>query len=393
LSGVKRKQAYWWLKKVLFALLRMRHEVAYYEGPQNNSGKQFRVCHIGNGFRCEDFIGRLFGALPRRRVTGNRIVLANPESLLSAAQDCDVFIVEINRFFSDSFSRCGYFTIPEWVEFGRSVEPDPSKRYEGATKSLKSDLNRVRRSNYVVSTSRKKEDFDLFYKSMYLPHMDRRFGSQQIVKSRRHLMKLFASGFLLLLSDGQTPIAGSLVKIEGRTVTEATLGIRQGSEEILRNGVSGEIDYHLHQWSVEHDMHFINVGHTRPFPEDGIYFNKRKWMMSIMQDQDGVMNFALKLQLKDSDVMRIFKNCPFIFQNRSGLNLFHACDEQQPISVKQVKAIWKRYWTPGLNRIVGLAPNGLSQDAAVYVDEVLHRRMSFFPFLNELARDCCSRGE
>ena len=73
----------------------------------------------------------------------------------------------------------------------------------------------------------------------------------------------------MLLKENQRSIAGAIVKVDKSTVTEVTLGVRDGSDEYLKIGVSGIIDYHLHEWAADHHKNYINVGHTRPFPLDG----------------------------------------------------------------------------------------------------------------------------
>jgi hypothetical protein len=64
-------------------------------------------------------------------------------------------MMETNRLRASYFRRAGFFTIPEWVEFGRQVVPDQKLRYRGASKSLKSDLNKIRNSRFSVVITKK----------------------------------------------------------------------------------------------------------------------------------------------------------------------------------------------------------------------------------------------
>jgi hypothetical protein len=245
------------------------------------------------------------------------------------------------------------------------------------------DLNRIIRSDLKSIISKSSDDFNAFYSDMYLPYINQRFGNTMIAKKKRRLKKDFDSGFLMLMKDRQKFIAGAIVRVNNDTVTEATIGVIDGSAKYLKSGVSGEMDYHLHEWAASKGKKYINIGHTRPFPSDGVYFNKRKWMMSVRPDQDGVMNIAVKLCLNGQGAAAVWEPYPFIYQTKTGLVLLCTYSGQEPLSMKQVKKFWKRFWTDGLNRIEIFAPGGFDPQARAYLNECFGSHVKLLKDLQE----------
>lgn len=344
------------LKKILFLFLRMRSDIVCFEGRQSSSGLNLKVCFVGNAQRGDYFIRHLFGHKPLPQKIGRCLSPTKPSKIASFGSPCDILMVETNRLLLRRYLKSGFFPIPEWIEFGRPVVGNPSSRYTGASKSLKSDLNRISRSNFDISITRSECDFNLFYDKMYLPYVTNRYGPDRIIKSRRRLKNIFNKGFILFLNGARGPVAGAVVLIDGDTITETAIGVRDGSEEIFKAGVSGLIDFYVHQWAADNDKRFINVGHTRPFPLDGVYFNKRKWLMSVLPDEDGVMNLAVKFNTPDSVTASILESFPFLYQTDKGLNMLCSIDSKRAMTIQKVKSAFHRFWSMGIDRLIMLDP-------------------------------------
>jgi hypothetical protein len=341
---------------MLFLCLRMRSDIVCFEGKQSSSGLNLKVCFVGNEKRGDYFIRHLFGCKPPPQKISRCLSLIKPAKIASFASPYDILMVEINRLLLKSYRAAGFFPIPEWIEFGRTVVGDPSLRYAGASKSLKSDLNRISRSNFDISITKSESDFNLFYDAMYLPYVISRYGPERITKSKRHLKKIFKKGFILFLNGPRGPVAGAVVSIERDNVTETAIGVRDGSQEIFRAGVSGLIDFYIHQWAADNGKRFINVGHTRPFPLDGVYFNKRKWLMSVLPDEDGVMNLAVKFNMSTRKTASVLESFPFLFQTERGLNILCSIDSRRAMTIPVLKYAFGRFWSTGIERLILLAP-------------------------------------
>jgi len=345
---------------------RFRQDVSLYEGNQAKIDCFIRTLHIGDVFRGKDFIERLYGYLPERHVLGKRIAFPRPGLRKEIDRAPDFILIEINRLFAESFRQAGYFTIPQWVEFGSEVIQDRNLRYSSARKSLKCDLKKIGNSEFQVDVSKNPGDFCLFYEKMYKPHVSKRFHDNLILKPKNHLKKTFSKGFLLLVKYDRIPIAGALVRIDEDTVTETALGVLEGKDDLLNRGVSGILDYHLHEWAANNNMRYLNLGHTRPFPLDGSFFNKRKWLMSVNPDNDGVMDMAFRINKNNIEISTILKEYPFVFQSKSGLGIlcFHSGVDKAGIG--EVKMLWRRFWTKGINYLIILSPKGYEKNTVSF---------------------------
>ena len=370
------------LKKMVFLCLRMRSDIVWFEGRQSSSGLNLKVCFVGNEKRGDYFIRHLFGHKPRPQKIGRCLSLLKPANIASLASTYDILMLEINRLLLKPYLAAGFFPIPEWIEFGRSVVRDPSIRYSGASKSLKSDLNRISRSNFDFSITNSEDDFNLFYDAMYLPYVIGRYGPERITKSKRRLKKSFKKGFVILLNGPRGPVAGALVSIERDSVTETAIGVRDGSEEIFKAGVSGLIDFYIHQWAADNGKRFINVGHTRPFPLDGVYFNKRKWLMSVLPDEDGVMNLAVKFNMSSCKTASVLESFPFLFQTDRGLNILCSIDSKRAMTIPIVKSAFSRFWSTGINRLIMLAPACFDQRVISFAAEKIGPELALVANLN-----------
>jgi hypothetical protein len=359
----------WTLRQLAFRLARLRQPVRCFDSIHPISGRRLRVLHVGNPRRGRYFIEALYDEEIEGRLRGHTLVGVGVPARRDRVPACDIELVEISRLSDRQFARAGYLVIPEWVEFGRAVVTSEDQRYARASKSLKSDLQAVRRADFETSVSRDVKDFELFYREMYLPFSRARFGDSLIEKSRRRLLRDFRSGFLLLLRRGVQPLAGGIVRVDGAHVDLTTIGVWRGSDEILRSRVSAVIDYHLHDWAAANAKSYIGVGHTRPFPRDGVYFNKRKWMMEIEPDRDGVMAMALRWHAPEELLVDVFKELPLVYYATRGLGVFCVHAPGRTMQYNEARKLVRRYWTAGMSNLIAVCPNGFSPSVVDQVRE------------------------
>jgi len=375
---------YFFSKRFLFWLIRLKQEVALYDDKQKDTGIDLKVLHVGDADRGRDFIERLYGFLPERRIIGT--YYAWPGKIYSNLSeiDCDIQMIEINRLFAEQYRQSGYFTLPEWVEFGRDVVKDPEKRYAGARKSLKCDLKRIKKLDVNVVITHEQKDFKVFYEKMYLSHLKERFGDTAIAKPVKKLEKDFLSGFLMLIKKGDDPIAGAIIRVNRDTVTETTIGVLDGAFNLVKMGASSVLDYHVHEWGSANNKKYINVGHTKPFPFDGIFFNKRKWMMSLIPDYDGVMDLALKICHGDDGIGKALQAYPFVYHNKKGLYMFGMCIDSVESGIDKVQPVWRRLWTEGLESLNIVSPTGYKDMVRERAKKLYGHRLRLFDSIDDV---------
>jgi len=356
-------------KKLAFALLRAKQPVWLFDATSAASGSRLRVIHVGAASRGKEFVRLLFGTYPTPARLGDRWMRPAPGRGSAAFPHHDLLLTEINRLYAPRYRAGGFVTVPEWVEFGRPIVADAEQRYAGASKSLRCDLAAIRETDYRVVTTTERADFELFREDMYLPHLVERFGDDAIRKPRARLLRDFQHGFLMLVLKGDRALAGAIARVDGDIVSETTFGAPPSVNGMLNVSTSGLIDYHLQQWSADRGKRFLRVGHTHPFPGDGVYFNKRKWQMSIMPDEDGVMDMAVKVQRIASFPLEILESAPFVFSARRGLGVLAVHRSERALDPDETRKQVKRFWTDGLRSMILICPAGFRSGVAAPLDE------------------------
>jgi hypothetical protein len=364
-GGASRKsRLYCVAKRIAFALGRLRHRSYLFEGTLSSSQRRCRLLHVGDPHRGRPFVEGIYGRYPDPEELDPVLVGPSPGVLRLPRVDHNLVLIEINRLYAAFYRYAGYFVIPEWVQFGRAVVTDESRRYAGASKSLKCDLKAIRATDLRVRVSTDRADFERFHDSMYLPHVDGRFGEAGITKSRRRLERDFLAGFLMLVEDRSSPVAGAIVRIDGSVVSETTLGVLAGSRGLLRSRVSALLDFEIHRWAARHGKRYINVGHTRPFPRDGVFFNKRKWQMSVRPDEDGVTSFAMGFPRTNEGGVDVLDRFPFVFQKKDMLGVVCGDSDNDEFDTDRTQKLINRWWTPGLDEMIVICPGGFRSETA-----------------------------
>ncbi len=149
-------------------------------------------------------------------------------------------------------------------------------------------------------------------------------------------------------------------------------------------GASALMDYYVHEWAGDNKKGFINVGHTRPFPLDGIFFNKRKWMMSLISDYDGVMDMAVKICRNDNEINKALQTYPFVYHSKTGFNMFCMCIESKKAGLDNVQPLWRRFWTEGIENFNVISPTGYEDTVRERAEKMYGARLRLFESIKEV---------
>ena len=137
---------------------------------------------------------------------------------------------------------------------------------------------RIRQYGLSYRITNNQADLDLFYQHMYLPHV-RKFGSSVVVDSCDDMKSWFGQGFLLLVLEGGSPIAGGLCMAEttGQTLVFQKIGVLNGDHENLRKGAQAATYYFVLQHAKESGFRKVSFGYSPAFLNDGIFQHKAGW--------------------------------------------------------------------------------------------------------------------
>ena len=237
-----------------------------------------RITCVGLRRRFMDLLEGLFGevehigaGLPRRAW--------RPDRLSRTAGD--VVLVEVHRRFVSDFRRSGWLIVPESVrwrgELGELPLGHPSK-------SLRSDMAKLRKHGYVMEEADSDADWREFFDRMLLPHARRRFEDRAQLPTRFTLRQLQGRGQLLFVRRGDHRVAGGCVMPASRCALFERLGVRDGDAGLLRDGALSALYLLTFEWSRARGFQSFDAGTTLPFPDDGLARFKAKFGLTPAPD-------------------------------------------------------------------------------------------------------------
>jgi hypothetical protein len=172
--------------------------------------------------------------------------------------------------------------VPEWVLFKADVSGPWGRLLTGYRRRLEDNLRRVRNGGFGYRIEDDPAVLPEFYHRMYLPHARARYGASALVASMPYLSNVLRNGFLLMVTWQGEDVAGLLISTAGPEPWLAFMGVRDGDFEHVRRGAISALYLFALQWAHEANHATLDVGHTRPFRDDGLYRYKRRWGMRPM---------------------------------------------------------------------------------------------------------------
>jgi hypothetical protein len=265
---------------VLFLQSGMVFQVYLLRGTAAEGGAPLTAAYLASGRGMEFLARRLFqegtySCEPRGKAWFWQLTRA-AEQMARAA---DLVVIERNSLLSWTPGRGQWVTSPTWVRMVIDLEPGSDwSQLERGFKKHQKNIRRFQKTGYTYRISRSQADFDLFYDQMYVPLVTQRHTQEAFVDSRKHLLKLFRQGFLLLIIDKDgRPIAGDLDHLNGDTLFGVACGVLNGDPALLEEGALSAIYYYALQWCHENNIRRCDIAEVRPFVEDGVYNYKRRW--------------------------------------------------------------------------------------------------------------------
>ncbi len=267
-------------------------------------------------------------------------------------RDCngiDLIIFETNRVLASRAQRDGYFVIPDWVRFFMRV-PDSMEEYLKNTRGIRSDLRMVRRHKYTCEVSHDPGELTLFYNDMYVPYISRRFSRLSYIHDNSFLKRLLKTGAILFVKSQNEYAAGQFLIFSDQTLWAKWLGIKDGNEKYLKKAVIGAINYFAIQWAIDKKFKNIDFGLCRAFLSDGVFRYKRKWGMTLANNNMNTRFSGLKVCSLTKGVRHFLKRNAFIFCRNGELEGL-VCFDEESGSRKDLLDLYRRNHTEGLKTL------------------------------------------
>lgn len=242
-----------------------------------HDGRALRILEIGRPKVTEAICRPLFGELPEPHAMGWRRTLA-PAALGGGA---DLVVAEVHRWLAPRFRAEGWRIVPTDVRWQGVLEQVPPK---APCKSLRSDLQKVRRGGFRVEHTTDPAAWAEFAATMVQPTARLRFGSEGWVPSPALLRRFARRGVLHLVYRDGRAVAGCCSVRHGDLVWIPLLGVLNGDAALIQAGAVNAALRLTYAWALAQGCRRADAGRSSPFMEDGIGRKKAQWGLRPVPD-------------------------------------------------------------------------------------------------------------
>ncbi len=166
----------------------------------------------------------------------------------------------------------GSFLLPRWMEMELDIESFIKK---ATSKTIKRSIKKYS-LEYEIRTGI--EAFDLFYHTMHEPYIRKRHGlSADLIDYSNFHRKWFNTRWVLFFIKRENePVAAAFIGQKYGKYRLFFLGIRDGSDEILKMGAIGALYYFFMLYYYEKGIKSLLAGVSMPVVSDGVTQSKMR---------------------------------------------------------------------------------------------------------------------
>ena len=203
-------------------------------------------------------------------------------------------------------------------------------RFPKGLRSLTNGFERKR--GFSCRESRVAEDFEYFYRRMYLPYAHSRFGEYAALKSKAYLQKLFDEGFLLFFEKDGIALSGAIVTVRGGVLWRSTIGILDGDPGHVEAGAGLATYFYSLQRALQLAVQEVDVGGGPPFLSNGVLQHKAHWGARLRMLEREAEWFDLFLGLRTADALPFLARHPTVVSEQGRLCVLAAAprDGREP---------------------------------------------------------------
>ena len=243
--------------------------VSSYIIKDSESDEQFNFLFIGWDQKlCHYWLSRFPGEFEIRPERKNIATWKIPEFLKKNEGKFDLVIIESNRkALPDQYP--GSFLLPRWME----MELDTESFLKSHCKKIK---KRIKKYSFGYEIRTGIEAFDLFYHTMYKPYILKRHGLAADLPDYKHFhSKWFNTQWVLFfLTRKDEPVAAKFIGLKQGRYRLIFMGIKDGSDEIVKRGAIGALSYFSMLYYYEKGIKSLLAGVSMPVVFDGVTQSK-----------------------------------------------------------------------------------------------------------------------
>jgi hypothetical protein len=218
---------------------------------------------------CYYWLNRFSGDFEIRSERKNIASWNIPEFLESNKGKFDLVIIESNRKALPG-KYPNSFLLPRWMEMELDIESFLKKS------SRKDIKRRIKKYSLEYEIRTGIEAFDLFYHTMHKPYILKRHGLLANLPDYKHFhSKWFNTQWVLFfITRENEPVAAKFIGLKQGRYRSIFIGIKDGSDEIVKMGAIGALSYFSMLYYYEKGIKSLLAGASMPVVFDGVNQSK-----------------------------------------------------------------------------------------------------------------------
>jgi hypothetical protein len=302
--------------------------VSCYQIKDSENEELFTFLFIGWDQKlCNYWLTRFSGENEIRPERKNIALWNIPEFLKKNKDKFDIVIIETTKKALPG-KYPGSFLLPRWMEMELDIESFIKK---ASSKDIKRSIKR-NSLEYEIRTGI--NAFDLFYHTMYKPYIEKRHGLSADLPNYKHFHnKWFNTKWaLFFIIRENEPVAGAFIGYKQGRYRLNFLGIKDGSEEIMKMGAVRALYYFFMLFYYEKGIKSLLAGVSMPVVLDGVTQSKmRIGAQPYLEDLDKrSKNYFIPVNINASTI-KVLKLNPLYYFSGGTLNiaLFLSAEDYQ----------------------------------------------------------------
>jgi hypothetical protein len=357
-------------RRLGMVLSQIRLSVYSLRGVERKGGRDMTLLVLGSRRSWPYSAETVFSRLDGQEKIGRVFIWRVRRYLESRTTKPDLAVVHADELYGKLLRKAVRARLPEWVTFRFDLSWPLDRTWELAgNKNLRENLRRIRQGGFAYETTTDPARFDSFYREMYLPFIPGRFGVSTEWVGPRFMKLFFDGGLLLLVHKEGVPVSGSVIVTRNRGAKAMVIGVKSGSEDLVRSGALAACYYFTVLWAKENGFRSVDFGECRPFFDDGLFYFKKRWGMELGRYPHRRNVFGIWAGPLTPAGLDFLEGNPYVVQGRNGLEGRVLAGMARPLSMEGLRKILRSYLVPGLDRLVVVSPRGFESGVDEFAAE------------------------
>ena len=349
------------------SLLSFSGRASLHTGLVVGSDSSTSVAYFGNGANRQFLVSAIFGGHCEHRDLGPTKIWQASAFSKEWSASADVVVFDVPWPWEVTFDdACCVIEVPSWVRQAVSLPSDRNAFIASLHRSVRGEqMRKIRKHGLSSRVTRDEQQIRSFYRSMYVPHVLRRFGPDATVVPESRIAKYAQRGALLQVFRGEDLVAGSVLYRRGDTVQSLWSGFAGENLRAL-DGATSALFYYLVGFAFDHGCRTVDYCGSRPLLSDGVFETKRRWGASVHDDWS-LDSLLLQFNRFDAGVRQLLRRCPWITRQGDGL-VGKILTDSSSLTGEAVGQEYLRLASKGLDGLHLYTLGGIREDARQAVD-------------------------